>query len=144
MTETGDNDSELPPEEFGDGSATLGPGDDTVNANLDGPHSDGRPLSGTIGPGDITINTDLAELAGESTGAIRQLKGRFVLDSKLGQGGMGEVFSARDSTLNREVAVKVLSGKKSVGLARFVREAQVTAQLSHCLLYTSPSPRDRG
>ena len=35
MTETGDNDSELPPEEFGDGSATLGPGDDTVNANLD-------------------------------------------------------------------------------------------------------------
>ena len=146
MTETGDNDSELPPEEFGDGSGTLGPRDDTVNIDSDGRplsgtmgpdditvniDSDGRPLSGTMGAGDITVNTDLAGLAGASTDAIRQLEGRFALGSKLGRGGMGEVFSARDSTLNREVAVKVLSGKKSVGLARFVREAQVTAQLSH-------------
>jgi len=39
--------------------------------------------------------------------------------------------SARDSILNREVAVKVLSNNADIGLARFVREAQVTAQLAH-------------
>ena len=75
--------------------------------------------------------TNLAELAGASTDAIRPLEGRFALGSKLGKGGMGEVFAARDSMLNREVAVKVLSSGNNVGLARFVREAQVTAQLSH-------------
>ena len=53
MTETRDNDSELPPEEFGDGSGTLGPRDDTVNID-----SDGRPLSGTLGPDDDTVNID--------------------------------------------------------------------------------------
>jgi serine/threonine-protein kinase len=62
------------------------------------------------------------------------LDGRFALGSRLGKGGMGEVFSARDELLNRRVAVKVLDGKlashQSV-LARFLREAQVTAQLSH-------------
>jgi len=76
-------------------------------------------------------NKNLAELAGASTDAIRPLKGRFALCSKLGKGGMAEVFAARDSMLNREVAVKVLSSNVNVGLARFVREAQVTAQLSH-------------
>ncbi|MDC0293989.1 serine/threonine protein kinase [Mariniblastus sp.] len=75
--------------------------------------------------------TNLAELAGASADAIRPLEGRFALVSKLGKGGMGEVFAARDGMLNREVAVKVLSSEAEVGLARFVREAQVTAQLSH-------------
>ena len=82
------------------------------------------------GLGDATI-TNLAELAGAPTDAIRPLEGRFALCAKLGKGGMGEVFAARDSMLNREVAVKVLSSGDNVGLARFVREAQVTAQLSH-------------
>ena len=78
-----------------------------------------------------TSNANLAELAGASEDAIRPLEGRFALVSKLGKGGMGEVFAARDGMLNREVAVKVLSSEADVGLARFVREAQVTAQLSH-------------
>ena len=134
MTGTDDNDSELPPEELGDGSSTLGPGDDTVKSNLFGEatDSDGHPsLSCTLGPKDVTVKTDLVELVGASTEAIQLPEGRFDLGSKLGQGGMGVVFSARDSTLNREVAVKVLSGKEWAGLTRFVREAQVTAQLSH-------------
>ena len=77
-------------------------------------------------------NANLTELAGASSDAIRPLEGRFVLASKLGKGGMAEVFAARDSMLNREVAVKILQEHKvKVGLARFVREAQVTAQLSH-------------
>ena len=176
MTETEDNDIELPSKEIGDGSGTLGPGDETAESNLHGSigeakDSDGLPplsYMHMLGPGDITINTDLAGLDGASTDAIQLPEGRFDLGSKLGQGGMAVVFSAQDSTLNREIAVKVLSGKEWVGLTRFVREAQVTAQLSHpnvvpvyglekkdgspalsmklirgCLLYTSPSPRDK-
>lgn len=84
----------------------------------------------TQGLGDSSA-TNLAELAGAPDDAIRPLEGRFALSSKLGKGGMGDVFAARDSMLNREVAVKVLSSSNNVGLARFVREAQVTAQLSH-------------
>ena len=80
---------------------------------------------------DLTASANLAEVAGASLDAIRPLEGRFALGSKLGKGGMGEVFAARDGMLNREVAVKVLSGEASAGMARFVREAQVTAQLSH-------------
>ena len=78
-----------------------------------------------------TSTTNLAELAGAPADAIRPLEGRFALCTKLGKGGMGEVFAASDSMLNREVAVKVLASEDNVGLARFVREAQVTAQLSH-------------
>jgi Tol biopolymer transport system component len=52
----------------------------------------------------------------------------------LGAGGMGEVYRARDSTLKREVAIKVLpdfwSGDPE-RLRRFEREAQATAALSH-------------
>jgi serine/threonine-protein kinase len=83
-----------------------------------------------LGLGDA-LNKNLAELAGASADAIRLLEGRFSVCSELGSGGMGEVFTANDTVLNREIAVKVLPNKSSAGLARFVREAQITAQLSH-------------
>ena len=53
---------------------------------------------------------------------------------KLGQGGMGEVYLAEDSHLNRRVAIKVLSdafAKNPERLARFDREAKLLASLSH-------------
>ena len=58
---------------------------------------------------------------------------RFALGARVGKGGMGEVFTARDERLNRELAIKVLPGNEHAeALAqRFVREAQVTAQLTH-------------
>ncbi len=52
----------------------------------------------------------------------------------LGAGGMGEVYKARDTKLNREVAIKVLPqafAKDSERMARFQREAQVLAALNH-------------
>src|SRR5437667_11901634 len=54
--------------------------------------------------------------------------------SKLGAGGMGEVYRARDTKLNRDVAIKVLPAafaQDSDRLARFKREAQVLASLNH-------------
>jgi serine/threonine protein kinase len=53
---------------------------------------------------------------------------------KIGQGGMGEVYRARDTSLGRDVAVKVLPhawARDAERLARFEREARTLAVLNH-------------
>jgi Tol biopolymer transport system component len=63
-----------------------------------------------------------------------ELLGSYIVGEKLGEGGMGEVYRARDSKLNREVALKVLPDGFSAEpdrLARFKREAQLIASLNH-------------
>jgi len=59
--------------------------------------------------------------------------GRYSLLKKLGEGGKGIVFKARDTALNRVVAIKVLKGAALTGEAysRFMSEAQATAKLNH-------------
>lgn len=60
--------------------------------------------------------------------------GPYEVLSALGKGGMGEVYRARDTKLNREVALKVLPASLANDpdrLARFQREAQVLASLNH-------------
>src|SRR5512136_1940775 len=64
---------------------------------------------------------------------IRQL-GDFEIVRELGRGGMGIVYEARQVSLNRKLALKVLSG--SLGLTtkaviRFQREAEAAAKLHH-------------
>ena len=67
--------------------------------------------------------------------------GPYEIQSPLGAGGMGEVYRARDTRLDRDVAIKVLSGHfvSSPSLKeRFEREARTISQLSHpniCLLH---------
>ena len=56
----------------------------------------------------------------------------YRITTKLGEGGMGAVYRATDTKLNREVAVKVLPDTFAADpdrLARFAREAQVLASL---------------
>jgi len=60
--------------------------------------------------------------------------GPYEIVDKLGEGGMGEVYRAHDSKLNRDVALKVLPESLAGDperLARFQREAQVLAALNH-------------
>jgi eukaryotic-like serine/threonine-protein kinase len=60
--------------------------------------------------------------------------GHYEILTPLGAGGMGEVYRARDTKLNREVAIKVVSESMADDrdrVARFSREAQVLAALNH-------------
>ena len=60
--------------------------------------------------------------------------GTFEILAPIGAGGMGEVYRARDSKLNRDVAIKVLPAALADDadyMARFQREAQVLASLNH-------------
>jgi eukaryotic-like serine/threonine-protein kinase len=70
----------------------------------------------------------------EGSGELcEELQRRYQLLDKLGEGGMGTVYCARDASLLRQVALKtVRAGTASeAAVARFVSEAQVTSQLDH-------------
>jgi serine/threonine-protein kinase len=60
--------------------------------------------------------------------------GAYEIIAKVGEGGMGEVYRARDTRLGRDVAIKVLPeglAEDATRLARFTREAQMLASLNH-------------
>jgi Tol biopolymer transport system component len=70
----------------------------------------------------------------------------YRIASKLGEGGMGAVYLAIDTKLNREVAIKVLPDALAGDpdyLARFTREAQVLASLNHPNIATVHGVEDR-
>jgi len=74
-------------------------------------------------------------LAEDKTGSMAGMTlGRYHLLSPLGAGGMGEVYRALDTRLDREVAVKILPARladNTEAMRRFEREAKAVAALSH-------------
>lgn len=87
-------------------------------------------LSVEAGPAaTITLEASAEELALGKT-----LAGRYQVVAQLGQGGMGKVYRAEDTSLSRQVAIKVLPGEFAGDperLARFEREARLLASLNH-------------
>jgi serine/threonine protein kinase len=60
--------------------------------------------------------------------------GTYEIRTRIGAGGMGEVYRAHDTKLDRDVAIKILPpalAGDSSALARFEREAKAVAALSH-------------
>ena len=99
-----------------------------------GPHRGGdrrRRMPSTECP--ITSASDgPASTSSQMIGTV--LSGRYKLEAKLGSGGMSTVYLARDTTLDRPVAVKVMHREMSEQadqLERFRQEARAVAKLSH-------------
>ena len=138
----------------GDDQATVSDSSDDSAQDV----ADEKNLQETFVPGDADTGTgDLAEMAKSAdepqdskpattissvgtgdTESARKSKasqlGDFKLLKKLGEGGMGEVYLARQEGLDRKVALKVLSkqlGKKQDFVDRFFREARAMAKLDH-------------
>jgi serine/threonine protein kinase len=82
-------------------------------------------VSTWLGDGTLAHLRDVAEWP--------DLGPRYEVTRRLGRGGMGVVFAARDRTLNREVAVKVLagSGPSEVLAERLLAEARILGRLEH-------------
>jgi serine/threonine protein kinase len=77
--------------------------------------------------GKLSVITDMPLSAGDKIG-------HYEVISLLGQGGMGEVYRARDTKLKREVAIKVLPeafARDPERMSRFQREAELLASLNH-------------
>jgi eukaryotic-like serine/threonine-protein kinase len=69
-----------------------------------------------------------------SSALVGQVVGQYRIVARIGAGGMGDVYRATDTRLNRDVALKILPGAYSSDperMARFSREARVLASLNH-------------
>ena len=82
-------------------------------------------------------DTTSKALSKPSTNTKEVKLGRYRVVKRLGKGGMGEVYLGHDDSLNRDVALKVMSRKLTDDpnfVARFKREAQAAASVSHANL----------
>lgn len=111
------------------GSGTLGsgitqPGSDSHVAPLRS-GDEGLPMAGSTSSTVIDMSW------------VGKRLGRYELKSVLGRGGMGVVWRAHDPTLNREIAVKILTTPQgqasngSLSRALFLQEARAAAKLNH-------------
>ncbi|MEL6109614.1 MAG: protein kinase, partial [Planctomycetota bacterium] len=82
-----------------------------------------------------TIHIATRKIARPNTATRSPEDGDYELQSVIGEGSMGQVWSARQNSLDRNVAVKVpraeLAGAGSVGESQFISEVVVTGQLEH-------------
>jgi serine/threonine-protein kinase len=94
-------------------------------------------------PSDVALDLTVPLLASGVTAAVRgpaALDGNvrvridhFVVERKIGSGGMGAIYAARDVALDRAVAIKILPdelAREPGANERFIREAQAQARLS--------------
>jgi len=77
-------------------------------------------------------NTQAPTHGPSSPGMPKPPDARYALRALLGKGGMGEVWLAHDTRIDRDIAVKLLRGNSDPeAVARFLREARVQGRLEH-------------
>ena len=81
----------------------------------------------------LSETVSVESLVEPAESATTRVLGDYEIFSELGRGGMGVVFRARQQSLDREVAVKVLPREKSTpeAVANFSREMKTLARLDH-------------
>jgi predicted Zn finger-like uncharacterized protein len=91
-----------------------------------------RASSSSFGPDPSTDPASSLSPSRRTNGEIPRAVGRYEVVRKLGAGGMGVVYLARDSVLDRAVAIKVPHPSDSTEVrARFLREAKAAARFHH-------------
>src|SRR3954468_20214972 len=82
--------------------------------------------------GDRTPDTVTTEISCETAGlAAGERLGPYEIAAKIGQGGMGVVYRAIDTRLNRTVAIKTIARERENGRKRFFQEAKAASALNH-------------
>lgn len=119
----------------GDDLLGLTPGPDRGSGSPDDP--EGSRRVGPFSPFDM-LGEGAAERSWSAEQCLAELKavtaGRYVIQSELGRGGMAIVYLARDLSLDRSVAIKLLPPHVAANAAsreRFLQEARTAAGLSH-------------
>jgi serine/threonine-protein kinase len=119
----------------GDSHAALGAADAAARSII---ATSGDPRVSAIFRADLTPPSSLPPATGhvliESLAKPAGARSRYILTRLHAEGGLGQVWVARDSDLNREVALKELKPDQAIhpeAWQRFLKEAQVTGQLEH-------------
>jgi serine/threonine-protein kinase len=92
------------------------------------------PQCGRCEEGDLSLCPSDGALLARVTGIPRVVEHKFRIDQRIGRGGMGAVYRARDVRLDRDVAIKVVRAEllgDPDARRRFRREAQLVARLQH-------------
>jgi serine/threonine protein kinase len=96
-------------------------------------HESDRTIPKSVGHDDPTVHATARQVAYTSP-PVRMRLGGYQILKKLSEGGMGAVYLAKQTSLDRNVALKVLSPRLASDpqfISRFTREAYAAAQLSH-------------
>ena len=114
--------------------ATLPQLVDSGNVITNENQDDTRAISGPLktSAGESTPTTSLPKTSTELRGQI--VSGKYSIEEKLGEGGMGSVYQAYDGLMKRAVAIKLLNQDREIsneGLQRFQQEATATSKLNH-------------
>ena len=108
-------------------------GDDAMQREVESLLAQPASAEGVLDGPAVAVAARMVSDVGASVLTGRRI-GAYQVQARLGAGGMGEVYRARDTQLGRDVAIKILPrvfNGNSERLARFDREARMLAALNH-------------